>query len=351
MPRKDYGFALIGAGVIAPVHADAITAIPNAKLIAVCDIVPEKADALAEKYGAEACYDYHELLGREDIDIFEIVVWSGRHAEIGIEAARAGKHVICTKPIDVTLEAIDALIAACDENNVKLAATHQFRSYPSYSSTYEVVRSGKLGKMVLANAFVPWFRPQSYFDGDEWRGTLRWDGGGALMNQGVHFVDLLQWIMGGVQEVMAYTNIAAHHQNIEVEDVAVAAVRFQDDSLGCIEGSTAIYKGMPTRLEFHGEKGNIIIVGDKISHWDVEEVPQPEDRWERGDTGAADPRAALARPTIMAHIDQISDVLEAIEQNRPPRIDGHEARKAVEVNLAIYESARRHGPVSLPLKG
>ncbi|MGQ9555066.1 MAG: Gfo/Idh/MocA family protein [Anaerolineae bacterium] len=349
MSGKTYGIALIGAGVIAPVHAEAISAIPRARLVAVCDIVPEKADALAAKYGAEASYDYRELLERQDVDIFEIVVWSGRHAEIGIEAARHGKHVIVTKPIDVTLQAIDALIAACDENKVKLGATHQFRSYPSYLRTKQAVEAGELGKMVIGNAFVPWFRAQSYYDGDEWRGTWRWDGGGALMNQAVHYVDLIQWIMGGVQEVMAYADISAHHQRIEVEDVAVAAVRFQNGAIGCIEGSTSIYKGLPARLDVHGEKGNILLVGDRISHWDVEGVPMPEDVGEVSTTGAADPRAALRQPAIAAHIAQISDVLDAIEQERVPQLDGREARKAVEVNLAIYKSARERRPVSLPL--
>jgi len=352
--ERTYGIALIGAGVIAPVHTEAIGAIPRARLVAVCDVVREKADALAAKWGAEAAYDYHDLLERPDIDIFEVVVWSGRHAEIGIEAARAGKHVIVTKPIDVTLEAIDALIAACDENKVKLAAVHQFRSYPSYLAAHQAVAEGRLGKMVLGNAIVPWYRPQSYYDGDEWRGTWRWDGGGALMNQSVHYVDLLQWIMGGVSEVMAYADIAAHHERIEVEDVAVAALRFRDGAIGCLEGSTSVYKGLPARLDIHAEKGNILIVGDKIAHWDVEGLPAPDAAGvgvepRVSPTGASDPRGALAGPAVAAHIAQISDVLDAIEHNRPPKLDGREARKAVEVNLAIYRSARERRPVALPL--
>ncbi|MHB0876780.1 MAG: Gfo/Idh/MocA family protein [Anaerolineae bacterium] len=349
MTNGGHGIALIGAGVIAPVHTQAIEAIPQAKLVAVCDVALPKAQALAVQYGAEACADYHDLLDRKDIDVFEIVVWSGRHAEIGVEAARHGKHVIVTKPIDVTLEAIDALIEACDANGVKLGAVHQFRSYPSYRSARQAVQSGAMGKMVVGNAFVPWYRGQSYYDGDEWRGTWRWDGGGALMNQAVHYVDLIQWIMGGVSEVYAYADIAAHHDRIEVEDVAVAAVRFTDGAIGTIQGSTSTYKGMPARLDLHGEQGNVLLVADKVTHWDVAGVPQPEDSGEVSTTGAADPKAALRGPAVAAHVDQIGDLLAAIDEDRPPRLDGRAARKAVEVNLAIYRSAREHRPVSLPL--
>ena len=349
MTSRGHGIALIGAGVIASVHTRAIAAIPRAKLVAVCDVVLPKAQALAAQYGAEACADYHDLLDRDDIDVFEVVVWSGRHAEIGIEAAKRGKHVIVTKPIDVTLEAIDALIEACDANGVKLGAVHQFRSYPSYLAARQTVQSGAMGSMVIANAFVPWFRSQSYYDGDEWRGTWRWDGGGALMNQAVHYVDLVQWIMGGVSEVFAYADIAAHHERIEVEDVAVAAVRFADGAIGTIQGSTSTYKGLPARMDLHGETGNISLVADAVAAWDVKDMPRPQTSGEVSATGAADPKAALREPAILAHVDQISDFLAAIDEDRAPKLDGREARKAVELNLAIYRSARERRPISLPL--
>jgi predicted dehydrogenase len=284
------------------------------------------------------------------VDIVDVVVWSGRHSEIGVQAAQAGKHVFVTKPIDVTLEAIDRLIEACDTAGVKLGAVHQFRSYPSYRAAKQAVESGALGKMVLGNAFVPWYRAQSYYDGDEWRGTWKWDGGGALMNQGVHYVDLLQWIMGGVEELFAYADISAHHERIEVEDVASVALRFRDGSIGALQASTAVYKGMPAQMDLHGEKGNILVVSDEITHWDVEGLPQSEGLARaEGATGASDPRAALRRPAIDAHIDQIGAFLHAIDTGGDPLIDGREARKAVELTLAIYRSAREKRPVSLPL--
>lgn len=350
MSQKQYGIALVGAGVIAPVHTEAISAIPNARLVAVCDVVKDKADALAAKYGAEPCYDLKDVLARDDVDIVDVVVWSGRHSGVGVQAAQAGKHVFVTKPIDVTLEAIDRLIEACDENGVKLGTVHQFRSYPSYRAAKDAVAGGAMGKMVIGNAFVPWYRAQSYYDGDEWRGTWQWDGGGALMNQGVHYVDLIQWIMGGVKEIFAYADIAAHHDRIEIEDVAVAAVRFQDDSIGTIQASTSVYKGMPARMDLHGEKGNILLVSDEITYWDVEGTPQPKETGKSaGTTGAADPKAALRRPAIDAHVEQIGAFVRAIDEGTSPMIDGREARKAVEINLAIYKSAREGRPVSLPL--
>ncbi len=350
MSEKQHGVALVGAGVIAPVHAEALAALPNARLVAVCDVAQDKADALAAKYGAEPVYDLQAVLNRPDVDVVDVVVWSGRHAQIGIEAANAGKNVFVTKPIDVTLEAIDSLIAACEASHVKLGVVHQFRSYPSYRAAKQAVESGAMGKMVLGNAFVPWFRAQSYYDGDEWRGTWQWDGGGALMNQGVHYVDLLQWTMGGVQELFAYADVSAHHQRIEVEDVASVALRFRDGSIGTLQASTSVYKGLPARMDLHGEKGNIFIVSDEVTHWDVEDAPNPAEAGAAGTaTGAADPRAALRRPAIDAHIEQIGAFLRAIETDGDPLIDGREARKAVEVNLAIYRSAREKRPISLPL--
>lgn len=350
MSDNQHRVALVGAGVIAPVHAEALAALPDARLVAVCDVAQEKADALAAKYGVEACYSLDDVLNRPDVDVVDVVVWSGRHAEIGVQAAQAGKNVFVTKPIDVTLEAIDRLIETCDANHVKLGAVHQFRSYPSYRAAKQAVSSGAMGKMVLGNAFVPWYRAQSYYDGDEWRGTWKWDGGGALMNQGVHYVDLLQWIMGGVSELFAYADISAHHERIEVEDVASVALRFRDGSIGTLQASTSVYKGMPASMDLHGESGNILLVSDEVTYWDVEGRPQPENTGKvEGTTGVSDPRAALRRPAIDAHVDQIGAFLRAIETGGDPLIDGREARKAVELNLAIYRSAKEKRPVSLPL--
>jgi predicted dehydrogenase len=335
-----YGFGLIGCGTIAPVHAEAIAQLDHARLVAVCDVVEERARSFAERYGAEWHVDYHDLLRRDDIHVVNVVTWSGRHAEIGIAAAAAGKHVICTKPIDVTLDKIDRLIDACRRAGVKLAATHQFRNFASFARLKQAIDEGRLGRIYFGNAFVPWSRSQDYYDSAEWRGTWQWDGGGALMNQGIHYVDLIQWLVGPVAEVQAYTDTMAHR--IEVEDAAVAALRFQSGALGLIMGSTAIYKGLPSRIEVYGATGNVAIEGEDVVRWHVGEQ-EVIGRFSGAALGADDPRSGLSS-AVGAHVEQIGDVLRAIEENRDPVLNGEEARKAVAIILAIYESARSGRP-------
>ncbi len=335
----EYGFGLIGCGGISSTHAQAIQRVAGARLAAVCDIVEEKARAAAEKYGAVPYLDYRELLARDDVQVVNIATWSGTHADIGIAAARAGKHVIITKPIDINLDKIDKLIATCRQHGVKLGATHQFRSYGSYLRLKRAIEEGRLGRIYFGHAFVPWWRGQNYYDSAEWRGTWRLDGGGCLMNQGVHWVDLIQWLVGPVAQVQAYTDTFAHQ--IEVEDAAVAAVRFTSGALGLIMGSTVTYKGRPTRIEVQGEKGNVIIDGDVITHWQVGDEEQTGTA--AAETSAADPMAGLAN-AVDAHVAQITDVLRAVEENRDPALSGQEARAAVAVVLAIYDSARTGGP-------
>lgn len=338
----EYGFGLIGCGNIAPVHAEAIMRLKNARLVAVCDIVEEKARAFGEKYGAEWRTDYHELLARHDLQVVNIVTWSGNHADIGIDAALAGKHVIVTKPIDIALDKIDKLIATCRRQGVKLGATHQFRSYGSFAGLKRAIDEGRLGRIYFGNAFVPWWRGQSYYDSADWRGTWRWDGGGALMNQSVHYVDLIQWLVGPVAQVHAYTETLAH--DIETEDAAVAALRFHNGALGLILGSTCVCGGLPSRIEVFGEKGNVIIVGETNVTWGV----AGEQKTASGAVSAgsaADPMAGLSG-AVEAHMEQIGEVLRAIEDDRDPALSGEQARAAVAVVLAIYESARSGRPAA-----
>jgi len=343
--QQRYGFGVIGCGVISETHISAIERIPEAKLVAVCDVAEQRARSTAEEHGVDWHTDIDELLARDDIDVVNILTWSGHHHIAGIAAAEAGKHMICTKPIDITLEAIDSLIAACDTHNVKLAATHQLRSADTYRRIKQAVDEGRLGKLLYGNVFVPWYRSQEYYD-DAWHGTRRWDGG-ALMNQSIHWIDVFIWIMGPVAAICGYVDALAHE--IEVEDIGSAALKFANGAHGLVQGTTLTYHGMPTRLEIHGTKGNVVAVGDGVTLWDVDgeevEVSQAPD----DPTGASDPRAGLEL-AVDAHVEQISDVLRAIEEDRPPMIDGPEARRAVEVILAIYRAGESGRPVTLPLK-
>lgn len=335
-----YRFAIIGCGAIAPVFADAIAQLDNARLVAVADAVEERGQSFAATYAAQAYVDFHDLIRRDDVDVVCVLTWSGRHAEIGIEAAQAGKHVLTTKPLDVTLDKMDRLIETCRRQGVKLAAVHQLRSFPAFVRAKTALSEGRLGRIHFGIACIPWWRSQEYYDSADWRGTWQWDGGGCLMNQGIHTIDILQWLVGPVAEVKSYTDTVAH--NIEVEDAAVAALRFESGALGVIMGSTAVHKGLPSRIEILGATGNIVIEGDSIIRWQVggeEEIAQ----FSGSAFGATDPSAGM-REAVAGHVEQIRDFLSAIEENREPALSGAEARRAVALVLAVYESARTGRP-------
>ena len=342
---KVYGFGIVGCGVIAPTHADAIGRMDNARLVAVCDMNEEAARRMAAEWDCEWCTDLADLVARPDVDVCNILVPSGLHAKLGIQCAQAGKHVICTKPIDITLEAIDALIAAAAENGVKVGATHQCRGYPIYQKIKRAVEQGRFGDLLYGNAFVPWFRDDQYY-ARGWQGTKALDGGGALMNQSIHYIDLLIWIMGDVASVCGFADHLAH--DIEVEDCGTAAVKFASGAQGIIQGTTCTYRGHPARLEIHGTKGNVIVVADELVLWDVEGDP-----WEyhpdagMRTTGASDPKGGMQEDAVISHTKQIGDLLAAIEEGREPVLNAQEARRAVQVILSIYESSEKGEVVSL----
>jgi len=333
------GYGIIGCGGIGRVHARAVSNTPDVELIAVSDIVHEKADKLAHEFGARCAYaEYRDLLARDDIQIVSICTPSGTHADVGIDAARAGKHVLTEKPIDITLPKVDRLIDVCNEQNVRLACILQRRTLDVWQLVKRTIDVGKLGRMVLASAYLKYCRSQDYYDsGGGWRGTWALDGGGALMIQGIHMVDILQWIMGPVDLVLGF----AEHlvRDIEVEDTAVASIRFRSGALGTVEAATSVVPGMEHRMEFHGEHGTIRVEGENIVEWHVPgedlataiaQVECAEDRM------SPDPEGISPR----GHQIQIADLVSAVREDREPMVTGAEARKAVELILAIYESAR-----------
>lgn len=343
--KSKVGCGIIGCGVIAPWHAKAVTNIPDAELVAVSDIIPEKAEKLKEEFGAQYAYtDYREMLARDDIDIVSICTPSGMHADMGMDAARAGKHIMTEKPIDVRLDKIDQLVRVCKDEKVKLACIFQRRTSNLWRRVKQTVDEGKLGKMVLASAYLKYFRSQEYYDSAGWRGTWALDGGGALMNQGVHMVDILRWVMGPVDVVFGFADHLA--RRIEVEDTAVASMRFKSGAFGTLEGTTSVTPGVNHRMEFHGEKGTILVDGEGVVRWDVpgedkEEVVKGLE--DRVGSAASDPTAISA----YGHQVQIADLVAAVREDREPMVSGEEARHAVELILSIYESAKTGRPVEL----
>jgi len=345
------GFGIIGCGLISKFHARAIADVPGAELVACYDTVPEAADRLAAETGCKAYHSLDALLADPRVEVVTVATPSGAHMEPAVAAAEAGKHVIVEKPLEITLERCDAIIRACEKADVVLSTIFPSRFHDVGQLLKRAVDEGRFGRLVLGDAYVKWWRTQQYYDSGAWRGTWELDGGGALMNQAIHSVDLLLWFMGPLAEVRAEFALLGH-ERIAVEDVAVAALRFANGALGTIEATTASYPGHKKRIEIHGTKGTAIMEEEDLIFWEFAE-PQPEDEEIRrkmaerksGTGGAADP-AAIGHH---GHARQFADVLEAIRTGRKPLIDGYEGRRAVEAILAIYLSAERGQPVRLPL--
>ena len=342
MSNQKMRFAIVGCGVISPFHAKSIVANEKAELVAVVDVIEEKAKKLAEEYNVPYVYtSYEEMLKRDDIDVVNVCVPSGLHAEVAIAAARAGKHVFCEKPLDVTLEKMDAMIQAVKENNVKMGVVYQRRTFPAAIAARKAIQEGKLGKLVLGDAYLKYYRDQAYYNSAGWRGTWELDGGGALMNQGVHGIDLIQWMVGEVESVFARS--AALVRDIEVEDTAVAVLKYKNGAFGVIQGTTSVYPGMETRFEIHGEKGTIIFTDSGIQEWKFIDSNETSPEVEGTLAPSSDPRNISSN----GHYILIDDMIQAIREDRDPMVTGEEASKAVKLILAIYESARTGKEVKL----
>ena len=343
MATENIGWGIIGCGAIGPWHAQAITEAEGAELVAVCDMVEQKAKKLGEEYNVPYMSDLDELLARDDVQAVSICTPSGRHSEQAIAAAEAGKHILCEKPLDVTLEKIDAMIEAAAANNVKLAGVFQRRTWPSSLRMREAARTGKLGKLVLGDCYQKYYRSHEYYTSGAWRATWELDGGGAFMNQGVHGVDLLLWVMGDVARVSAYVRRLV--RNIEVEDTAVAIVEFTNGALGVLEATTSVMPGYDCTLEIHGEAGSVKVQENQVTAWEIE-GEEPEIAEAEGQGTASDPTAL----GTYGHQRHVEDLCRAIIENREPQIPGAEARKAVELIKAIYFSSREGGAtIELPL--
>jgi predicted dehydrogenase len=344
------GFGIIGTGMIAHLHAKAIQAMPGGAVVACFNQNPEKARKFAEEYGCRACDTLEAMLSDPQVQIVTICTPSGAHREPALAAAAAGKHVVVEKPLEITLERCDDIIRACEQAGVRLCTIFPSRFSPANLALKQAIDSGRFGRVTLGDTYVKWWRTQEYYDGGGWRGTWALDGGGAFMNQAIHNVDLLAWLMGDVAEVTGFTSTLAH-ERIEVEDVGVASLKFRSGAIGVMEASTAVWPGLLKRTEIHGSRGTVIVEQDSILKWEFAD-PQPGDddiRQRLGGNsassgGAADPKAI----SFIGHQLQLQDFVEAIAENRPPRVDGAEGRKSVEIILALYAAARTGMTQKLP---
>jgi UDP-N-acetyl-2-amino-2-deoxyglucuronate dehydrogenase len=338
---------LIGAGNISGTHARAIGEIPGAHVAAVFGPTRERAVALAAQHGATPYDSLDAFLRHKPMDMVGIGSPSGLHGEHGIAAARQGLHVLVEKPIEITAARADALTAAAKEAGVTLGVIFQDRVKPDIVRLKACVDEGAIGKPILASARVKWYRPPEYYRDSKWRGTLALDGGGALMNQGVHTVDLLLWLCGAVRRVFART--AARLHAIEVEDTAVAVLEFANGGFGTLEATTSAYPGYARRLELTGSGGTAILDGDRL---DLTGVRLQSDNAPASATPPSDtaPPVNASSPVVAdvsAHRRVFEDFISAVKEHRAPLCDGVAGRASVALIEAIYRSSTLQVPVDL----
>ncbi|MDQ3686081.1 MAG: Gfo/Idh/MocA family oxidoreductase [Acidobacteriota bacterium] len=326
---------IIGAGNISETHARAVGETEGAEVVAVYGQNGEKSRRLAQLYGG-AAYDDLESFLAHPMEMVAIGSPSGLHAKEGIAAAQRGLHVLVEKPIDISTARADALIETCDAAGVKLGVFFQDRVAPGVYRLKKLVDEGRLGRLILASARVKWFRPVEYYADSRWRGTWALDGGGALMNQGVHTVDLLLWLLGDVSRVYARATTALH--DIEVEDTVAATLEFASGAVGTLEATTAAYPGYPRQLELTGTEGTCILHHDQLIATDLRTPPDDSSLADGGNTNASASSPIVS--DVRGHQKILEDFIRAIETDRAPLCNGREGRRSVELIEAIYKSSR-----------
>lgn len=335
--KEQLGIAVVGCGMIGrSFHMKALQTIPQYQIVGVWDAAATAAAAVARDFQVKTYADYQELLNDPAVDVVDICLPSGLHGEYGCPAARAGKHVIVEKPIDVSVENAQRLIDACEQNGTSLAVVLQSHFNPSIVKVKKALQDGALGKLIAGEAAVKWFRDPQYYQSSQWKGTKKLDGGGALMNQGIHTIDLFLWFFGEVRSLTSLVRTVLHP--IEVEDLAIALLEFENGALGTITGSTACKPGFPERIELYGEKGSIALEAGRIVRWKVDGASESDylDPVLTG-SGSSDPGAIA----IEYHQLQLAAVAEAILAGKQPPVSGAEALRSLRLILDIYRADGR----------
>ncbi len=333
-------FGLIGTGNVSEVHARSISEIENAELVAVAGRNSQKTRELSKKFNCDVSRSIDELISRTDIDAVCILTPSGTHANIGIKAAQHGKHVMVEKPIDVNFEKADDLIRECEKQNVKLSVISQRRYSNGVQRIKDAMKNGSIGKVGFGGAQVRWYRSQEYYDSAGWRGTWKLDGGGALINQSIHYVDLLQYIVGPVEEVFGYCKTMSH--NIEVEDLVVGSLKFKNGALGLIEASTSAYPGLFSRVDVYGENGTAALVDDELELL----ISKNGLNFKRESKSADKIKSnSTSQISYELHKKQLENFVNSILKGANLDVKAKDGRNALAVVIGLYESCKMGKPV------
>ena len=352
---KSYRLAIVGVGAIATMHAKAIADLSNATLVAGSCRGEDKGRAFAKTHNCNWYASYQEMLEKEKPDAITICTPSGAHLEPLEAAAKLGIHVLCEKPLEITTARVEKMIETAAKHGVTLGGIFPQRYNPVVQALHEAAAQGRFGSLAVINTYVPWWRDDAYYSPDRWQGKLKWDGGGALMNQSIHGVDAINWLAAAaspnlkpednpVEQVFAFTAKRSHDPNlIEVEDTAVAVLRFRNGALGQILGATSMWPGSLKRLQISGQNGTAEVLEDELITWQFREEQAGDEDIRKQFAAKTSTGGGAADPMAIGydnHTRNIADFLHAIDENRTPSIDGMEARKAVAIIEAIYESAR-----------
>ncbi len=343
MTQSPLRFGIVGCGVISPTHGKALKQLAEeglAVLVAATDLDPARTKAFVDKFGGEAVGSYEELLARSDVDAVTICTPSGLHGQMAVQAAKAGKHVLSEKPLDVWLDQVDLAIEATTAAGVTYGGIFQERFAGDAQKLKRAIDGGAFGDVVLACAETRWYRSQSYYDSGDWRGTWKLDAG-VFSNQGIHGLDKVQWLCGEVEEVLSATLMSGYHRDIEAETLGVATVRYANGAIGTITMTTLSYPGFPERIAISGTKGSAMLVGDHLAHFTTLEP------WEEGaptssgvDAHAADKAADPAALGTEGHVSNVRDFVLAVKEGREPAVSPKEARRAVRLLNEIYRVAK-----------
>jgi UDP-N-acetyl-2-amino-2-deoxyglucuronate dehydrogenase len=327
------GYAVVGAGLVGPTHARFAAQATGAQLRVICDLREDRGRPLAEELGAEWMADYRALMRRDDVQVVSICLPTALHLEVARAAAEAGKHVVVEKPIELNLDRALELIGVCRQRGVKLAAVFNRRFVFATRRTKQAVDNGEIGKLYVADMVFKSWRPAHYYTDSGWRGTWSKEGGAALINQGIHGVDLITWMAGPIKRVQGHSR-HLRHQHIEADDTTIAVAEYESGALGVIEQTTSVYPRQPDRIELHGEKGSVFLEDYRIKEWQIEGVDPGEPTAEELSLPGAD------KGTALGHYRQIQDMVDAVREGREPVVRGEDALHSLAVVQAIYEAER-----------